>query len=210
MSKLLLIVTLVIAVMYATAVHGYAGQRASSAANNAQPQSAEWATGYSADFAIRHASDPSRNCTGRMYVNALVEPRGFRRESVCGKQRRVSIWTTEGTLVVIDPDAKVYWKPRTKARLVAERQDASDASKEFIAREKLEGRDVDHYEQLMEQSDGTTVVAHVWGDLRLRSNSRAVNPNETFELKNIKEGAQPAYLFAIPDGFREIDPPKEP
>lgn len=207
MSKLLLIVTLVIAVVCAAVFAGYARLRTSTAASDAQRQSAEWATGYSADFTVQHASDPSRNCTGRMYVNALVEPRGFRRESVCGKQRRVSIWTSGETLVVIDPDAKVYWKPPTKARLVAEHR---DSSKKFIARERLEGRDVDHYEQSIEQSDGTTVVAHVWEDLRLHSTSRAVNPNETFELKNIKEGAQPAYLFAIPDGFREVDPPKEP
>lgn len=198
--KLSGVAALLIAVAVAVFWIAHGHRRMSNAAIS--PEASEWPVGWAADYAVRNSTDPSRNCTGRMYVNALVEPRGMRRDVVCGHRKRISIFSG-GTAVIIDPDAKVYWKPHLESRLEAFTIQTS-------TRETLNGREVAVYEQQLPEPDGTTVKAQVWEDLRLHSPLKVVKPNETIELTNISEGAQPKSLFEIPDGFREVEPPKTP
>lgn len=161
----------------------------------------EWPAGYSADFTRHNTVDPARNCTGRLYVNTLAQPVGLRYESVCGDRTRVLLWSG-GKEVVLDPIAKAYWEPPTKAHL-------GIAFQRHGTRESLDGREVERYKMPFPQPDGSTVMTEVWEDVRLHATLRSVSGNEVYQISNIREGAQPFSLFRVPRDYRKVPPPEQ-
>lgn len=167
--------------------------------------SGEWAEGYSADFRQEDSLDVAKNCAGRIYVNTLQEPRGVRSESVCGDRKQIDIFRQGEAPVVLDPDAKVYWRPKVKSHLMVE----VETPHVNMVQETLNGRRVDHYTKRIKQADGTEIESEVWQDPKLHSPIRLVTAYSKYELTNVREGAQAGELFRIPEGYREIAAPKK-
>lgn len=73
-----------------------------------------------------------------------------------------------------------------------------------IGHETVNGRDTVKYEGVGSKGD----VGYFWIDLQLRFPvkwSFDKNPNNGGELRNIKEGPQPASLFEVPAGYTKFD-----
>ena len=122
-----------------------------------------WPLGYAADFVATDTRVPSKNCSGRIYVNSLQEPRGAPIEKLCAGRKRVTIWQQKGNFVfaVLDPEAKVYWTKETSDQA---RLDAGSSDKGRMV--TLNGRPVRYYEETRQQSDGRSELARVWEDVR--------------------------------------------
>jgi hypothetical protein len=168
----------------------------------AKKESGRWPEGYSANFITTNTLDPTKNCNGRLYVNALREPRGVRRDFTCEGKVHTTIWLQQGGTFVLDPEKKVFWKPRVLAHLEA---NTSASGRNYVGREKLNGRFVERYEQRSDLSGKSEVT--VWEDSRLRTAVRVISTTTTFELSGIEEGRQPKSLFVVPDGYHEVAPP---
>jgi hypothetical protein len=69
--------------------------------------------------------------------------------------------------------------------------------------ESLDGRNAVKYE--IASTDGA--LSHVWVDPKLHTMLKHESPQGKVELKNIKEGSQPATLFTIPDGYQKMSAP---
>jgi hypothetical protein len=164
----------------------------------------EWAVGYSADFLQEDALHAAKNCTGRIYVNVLEEPRGVRRDLICGDRRQTDIFRQGETPVVLDPETKVYWRPEARSRLEV----GIEPPRAESAQETVNGRRVYHFKNPIKQADGTETESEVWQDPKLHSPIRVVTAHSKYELTNIREGAQAETLFMIPEGYREIAAPK--
>jgi hypothetical protein len=164
-----------------------------------------WAVSYSADFSQEDALDPTKNCTGRIYVNCLHEPRGVRRESICGDRKRTEIFRQGGTTLVLDPDAKVYWRPEMRSRL----EIGMEAPRINPVQETVNGRQVVRFKKQIKQADGSEVQSEVWEDPMLHSPIRVVTAHSKYELSNVREGVQAESLFRIPEGYRAIAAPKK-
>jgi hypothetical protein len=163
-----------------------------------------WAVGYSADFSQEDALDPAKNCTGRIYVNCLHPPHGMRRESICGDRKRTVIFRQGGTTVVLDPDAKVYWRPEVKTRPEVD----METPRANLVQDAVNGRQVARFKKQIKQADGSEVESEVWEDPKLHAPIRVVTAHSQYELTNVREGAQAESLFTIPDEYREIAAPK--
>jgi len=70
-----------------------------------------------------------------------------------------------------------------------------------VGSETVNGRSTVKYEGTNPSGDTNTV----WLDSKLRFPVKWQGKNNGGELQNIKEGAQPASLFEIPDGFTKFD-----
>lgn len=78
--------------------------------------------------------------------------------------------------------------------------------------ETINGRNVEKWE-ISQPLQGQTLLTRVWVDAKLRVWIKAeVTAGTTMvlshELQNIQEGSQPASLFVIPAGFREMTLPQ--
>lgn len=72
-----------------------------------------------------------------------------------------------------------------------------------VGSETVNGRSCDKWEFTEKSGGGTRTV---WIDQKLHFPIKSVGSDgETFELTNIKEGAQPASLFEVPAGYTKMD-----
>jgi hypothetical protein len=176
------------------------------ARRQSQPDYAKWPNGYTADFNSTDTSDPAKNCSGRIYVNTIQEPRGLRRDTICAGRKRIYIWRQDGQVdMVLDPDAKTFWKLKSGGHLDL----PNSGGRKYVGCEEINGRPVDHYEEANKQAGngGQVGVVHSWEDLRLHTTVRVTTPTSRYELTNLQEGNQPEALFTVPESFREIPPP---
>jgi len=67
--------------------------------------------------------------------------------------------------------------------------------------EEVNGRAADHWRI----TDKNGKVSNTWIDQKLHFPIKSVTEETTFQLTNIKEGDQPASLFAIPPGYQKMD-----
>jgi hypothetical protein len=72
--------------------------------------------------------------------------------------------------------------------------------------ETLDGRSAVKYE--ITSTD--EAVSHVWVDPKLHTMLKHQSPSGDVELKNIKQGSQPAALFEIPAGYQKMAGPGMP
>jgi hypothetical protein len=72
-----------------------------------------------------------------------------------------------------------------------------------LGTETVNGRTCDHWQ--ITRKDGS--VSDVWIDERLNFPIKAVSPDSTWQLSNIKEGEPAASLFEIPAGYRKMEMP---
>lgn len=78
----------------------------------------------------------------------------------------------------------------------------------FMAKEKIGGRSTEKWEVIHKRPDGYSSRAWQWHDTVLHIAIREELPGGFLrELKNIKEGKQPAKLFDVPEGYKRIQPP---
>jgi hypothetical protein len=78
------------------------------------------------------------------------------------------------------------------------------ASCKQLGEERVNGRDAVKWE-LTETVNGHTRTQYVWFDPKLHAVIKVAASPTTVELQNIREEPQPASLFAIPTGYRQID-----
>lgn len=177
-----------------------------------------WVDGFSADFVETDLAHPSKNCTGKIYMNILHNPKGMRRVTVYPNRQQILLWRTGAhQFFVLDPARKVYWEPEVQRHAVARvlRSDEPEsldlsptASSRYVGEEKVNGRRAKHWEISETLPDGRHLVWQYWEDIRLRACLKSIKPGvSSYDLTNIREGSQPADIFDIPEGFREIPPP---
>jgi hypothetical protein len=75
----------------------------------------------------------------------------------------------------------------------------------LVGNENINGRETEKWEISMQRVGGQNRVSHQWFDPELDTNVREEQPGGYMrELSNIIIGAQPAELFAVPAGYKEI------
>ena len=72
-----------------------------------------------------------------------------------------------------------------------------------IGMDKVNGRDAEKW-TITQSFMGRTSTSTVWVDRSLHSLVKSASNFGTFELINLKFGAQPASLFELPAGFKEV------
>lgn len=78
-----------------------------------------------------------------------------------------------------------------------------------LGMENVNGRQTDKWEFITTRQ-GQTVRAVFWVDRRLRTPIRKEFPGgHLSELRDIKEGVQPAHMFTVPQGYKKIDLPTQ-
>lgn len=70
-----------------------------------------------------------------------------------------------------------------------------------IGSDTLNGRDTVKYEGVSKKGE----KSHIWVDSKLRCVVKTDEGAGGFELRNIREGSQPASLFEIPSGYTKFD-----
>jgi len=86
--------------------------------------------------------------------------------------------------------------------------DGSSMEMRLVGNEKLDGRETERWEMTTSRTGGQSQVSHQWYDPQLGMNIREERPDGYIRaLVNIKTGAQPESLFAVPAGYREISAP---
>jgi hypothetical protein len=83
--------------------------------------------------------------------------------------------------------------------------DGSSMELHMIEQESVNGRQTEKWEMISIQPDGERIISHHWYDPVIKMNIREQQPEGySRELVNIKTEAQPAALFAVPQGYNEI------
>jgi hypothetical protein len=70
-----------------------------------------------------------------------------------------------------------------------------------VGNEEVNGRSTVKYEGVSNKGEKT----YYWIDTKLKCGIKAESSSGTFELRNIKEAAQPASLFEVPAGYTKFD-----
>lgn len=70
-----------------------------------------------------------------------------------------------------------------------------------IGSDRLNGRSAVKYEGVSNKGE----KGYVWVDSKLRYVVKMEDAHGTIELRNIREGSQPASLFEIPSGYTKLD-----
>jgi hypothetical protein len=87
--------------------------------------------------------------------------------------------------------------------------DGSIIEMRLVGNEKINGRDTEKWEISMKRVGGQPRVTHQWYDPELETNVREEQPGGfARELSNISIGAQPAELFVVPAGYKEMTIPQ--
>jgi len=88
--------------------------------------------------------------------------------------------------------------------------DGSVTESTLVAKEQLEGRNVEKWETVISRSGQQPVRSVQWLDPELGVPVRGQGPDgSTFALRNIQVGPQPAELFTVPAGFQKVEPPQQ-
>jgi hypothetical protein len=86
-----------------------------------------------------------------------------------------------------------------------EMPDGATMEMKYARKESVEGRVAEKWIMTMSRPGGQTMTSTQWYDPELKLNIREDHGDEYSRvLKNIKLGKQPATLFTVPEGYREI------
>jgi len=87
--------------------------------------------------------------------------------------------------------------------------DGSTTEARMLGTETVNGRSAEKWEMTMRQPGGQNIISYQWYDPALQMIISEEQPGGfTRNLINIKQQTQPADLFLIPDGYREISMPQ--
>jgi hypothetical protein len=99
-----------------------------------------------------------------------------------------------------------YWLD--KERHIPVRQtmpDGSSMEMTLLGKEKVNGRDTEKWEMQAARPGGESQVTLQWYDPEIKMNIREQQPGGFLrEIKKIRVGPQPATLFRVPEGYREL------
>lgn len=99
-----------------------------------------------------------------------------------------------------------YWLD--KERQIPVRQtmpDGSGMEMTLLGREKVDGRDTEKWEMKATRPGGKSPATLQWYDPELQMNIREEHSGGFLrEIKKISIGPQPATLFTVPEGYREV------
>jgi len=105
----------------------------------------------------------------------------------------------------------LFWLDRE--RRIPVRQmlpDGSIIEMRLVGNEDINGREAEKWEISIQRVGGQNRVSHQWFDPELDTNLREEQPGGyARELSNITIGAQPAELFTVPAGYKEISIPQD-
>jgi hypothetical protein len=165
----------------------------------------------------------NRTMTGRLYVSKAKT----RQETSQDGQTRVTISDAQqGAAWMLNPDRKEYVEVKSPSRgegggessrmpLPNEpghpcTQQGSPLTCTRLGTELVSGRQTDKWEFVATQGQETYRTV-MWVDQRLRLPVKAEFPGGmASELRDIKEGPQPADLFQVPADYKKIELPKTP
>jgi len=89
-----------------------------------------------------------------------------------------------------------------------EMPDGSSMELHMVGLESVNERQVEKWEMIAEQPDGKRITSYHWYDPEIKMNIREQQPGGYLrELVNIKTAVQPETLFAVPQGYNEIQAP---
>ena len=88
--------------------------------------------------------------------------------------------------------------------------DGSSMEARMLGTEKVNGRSAEKWEMTASYPNGQTMVTEQWYDPALQMIIREEQPGgSTRNLLNIRQGPQPASLFSIPAGYKEVRLPQD-
>ena len=122
------------------------------------------------------------------------------------KARKWEITTTAGG----EGGSMQFWLD--EERRIPVRQvmpDGSSMEARMLGIEKVNGRSAEKWEMTSSYPNGKNMVSYQWYDPELQMIIREEQPGGfTRNLMNIKQQAQPAALFSVPAGYKEISMPQ--
>ncbi len=87
--------------------------------------------------------------------------------------------------------------------------DGATMEMRLVGRETLNGRNTEKWEMTATRPGDQSSVAYQWFDPELKINIREERPGGfVSELRNIRIGKQPADLFSVPPGYKEMSIPQ--
>ena len=87
--------------------------------------------------------------------------------------------------------------------------DGASMEMRLVGREILNGRNSEKWEMTATRPGGQSSVSHQWFDPELSINIREERPGGfVSEFRNIRIGKQPADLFSVPPGYKEMSIPQ--
>ncbi len=170
--------------------------------------------------AVQTATE-GKTMTSKLYVGDGVvrtetSHEGQTRISIMDKKRRIA-W-------MLNPEKQEYVEMRGPAPSAQDRPSRSPLPDEpgspcqegregftcnKLGIENINGRQTEKWEFITTQQ-GQTMRAVFWFDRKLRTPIRKEFPgSHVSELRDIREGTQPAHLFAVPQGYKEIELPSQ-
>jgi dipeptidyl aminopeptidase/acylaminoacyl peptidase len=106
-----------------------------------------------------------------------------------------------------DEEKLYYWID--KERNIPLRQLMPDGSRletELTGTEKINGRTAEKWKMTASRPGSADQLSWRWYDPEIRMNIREEQPGGALrEIRNVKVAPQPANLFNVPDGYRELD-----
>lgn len=87
--------------------------------------------------------------------------------------------------------------------------DGTTMEMRLLGKETVNGRNTEKWEMNVTRPGGESHVSYQWYDPQIKMNIREEQPGGYVnELVNVSVGAQPAELFAVPPGYKEISIPQ--
>ncbi len=192
----------------------------------ALPLSAAWAAPSDVEFSATAVQTlPQKGAvTGKLYVSKSK----MRQEAVQDGQTRITISDPEqGVAWILNPERKEYVEmkgptPTGGAAAGGGRppmpdeaghpcqQQSSGLKCTKLGSETVNGRTADKWEVVATQGQ-ETFRSTMWVDPRLRLPVKAEFPGGVqSELRDVKEGPQPAELFTVPADYKKVELPQRP
>ena len=183
------------------------------------PQAYAQAVQFSAT-AVQTAAE-GKTMTSKVYfgdgvIRTETSHEGQARISIADKKRRIA-W-------MLNPEKQEYVEMRGPAPSAQDRPSRSPLPDEpgspcqegregftcnKLGVENVNGRATEKWEFIATQQ-GQTMRAVYWFDRKLRMPIRKEFPgSHVSELRDIREGPQPAHLFTVPQGYKKIEFPSE-
>jgi len=152
------------------------------------------------------SGDPQEDespCAGMQ--NITCKPLG--KEVVNGRptQKWEFVATTQG-----QSSAMLFWLDEQRRIPIRQMMpDGSSMEMRMLGKETVNGRGTEKWELTAKGAEGNSMVSYQWYDPEINMNIREEVPGGyTRDIRNIKVGPQPKELFAVPDGYNEINLPQ--
>ncbi len=168
---------------------------------------------FSADVVM---SGTGMSATSTIYVKG----RSLRMDLVQGQQKRIMIINADKKMLwSIDPATKTYMGKAVTAEMITQNMDqllrgklppqvSKGATVKRLGTETVSGYPCEKT-QTQTQSFTTTTWYSKKLDLALRLETKSTQGQQyRQEVKNIKVGSQPASLFVVPKGYKEVKAPQ--